>query len=258
MANSFSILKKPFAIAFLVLLAAACLFSAAAFFWSRHELSMALFQTDPENLENLPDVSASAIRSGQAVFRKNCAACHGANAHGDPAIGAPNLTDRDFLYGDGHVTEIEQTIRYGIRSGNSRGWDLASMPAYATPHPYSKYEIPSLSPADVDDLTAYIRRISHQDAELAAAERGRTKYRDKGCWDCHTMDAGGDSAIGAPNLTDSIWLHGDGSAKSIKNSISYGRGGQMPVFNTQLTPLETRTVALYVASLSRAGEKKTQ
>jgi cytochrome c oxidase cbb3-type subunit 3 len=79
-------------------------------------------------------------------------------------------------------------------------------------------------------------------------------YSDKGgCYDCHARDARGDGAIGAPNLTDSIWLYGDGGARWIYDSIAYGRAGVMPAWADRLSPAQVRAVSLYVYSLSHGS-----
>ena len=74
-----------------------------------------------------------------SAYAQHCASCHGAHLEGDRTRAVPNLADNDWLYGTGRVSEIEHVILYGIRSGNSKGWDLAQMPAFATAHPYKLY-----------------------------------------------------------------------------------------------------------------------
>jgi cytochrome c oxidase cbb3-type subunit 3 len=222
--------------------------------WSTVEFSLRaqILRGDPEQVLRNPRLAEMAINAGRNVYKDQCASCHGPDAQGDTTIGAPNLADHDFLYGSGTVTEIEQIVLYGIRSGDSRGWNLASMPAFGTATPYSGYKINSLTPSEIDDAAAYIHSVSHQAADSAAVERGRAQFKNAGCWDCHGPDGGGDTSIGAPNLTDKIWLYGDGSIEAIKTTITYGRRGEMPAFTGRISPLEARCVSLYIASISQA------
>jgi mono/diheme cytochrome c family protein len=89
-----------------------------------------------------------AMSRGASAYAQHCASCHGAHLKGDPSLAVPNLADHDWLYGLGRVSEIERVILYGIRSGNSKGWDLAHMPAFATSRPYDLYAMAPLSPGD--------------------------------------------------------------------------------------------------------------
>jgi cytochrome c oxidase cbb3-type subunit 3 len=234
----------------------AILFVGLGSWWSvvRFSLRAQIVRGDPEQILHNPRLAPMAVSAGRTVYKAQCASCHGSEAQGDNTIGAPNLADHDFLYGSGAVAEIEQIVLYGIRSGDSRGWNLASMPAFGTAIPYSNYKMNSLTPSEIDDAAAYIRHISHQAADPAAVERGRAQFKAAGCWDCHGPDGGGDTSIGAPNLTDKIWLYGDGSIDAIKTTITYGRHGEMPAFTGRITPFQVRSVSLYIASLSQASQ----
>jgi cytochrome c oxidase cbb3-type subunit III len=199
-----------------------------------------------------------ALSRGAAAYAEHCAACHGSNLRGDPALGVPNLADNDWLYGTGRVSEIERVILYGIRSGNSKGWDLAHMPAFATARPYDQYAMAPLSPGDIHDVTTYLLSFRRPQADSAAVQRGRQIFHDtnKGvCNDCHGSDAKGDSAIGAPDLTDAIWLRGDGSRESIEETIAHGLTGHCPAWVTDLSPVTIRAMAVYVYSKSGARGK---
>jgi cytochrome c oxidase cbb3-type subunit 3 len=168
----------------------------------------------------------------------------------------PNLADGDWLYGTGRVTEIERVILYGIRSGNSKGWDLAHMPAFASPHPYNLYALPPLKPAAIADVTTYILAFQHPQSDAAAVERGNKIFHDPSggnCVDCHGPDAKGDSAIGAPDLTDAIWLTGDGSRQSIEDTIAHGMANSCPAWVTRLSPVTIRAIAVYVHATATAA-----
>jgi cytochrome c oxidase cbb3-type subunit 3 len=199
-----------------------------------------------------------ALSRGASAYVEHCASCHGAHLQGDPALAVPNLTDHDWLYGTGRVSDIERIILYGIRSGNSKGWDLAHMPAFATPRPYDLYAMVPLSPGDIEDVTTYLLSFHQPQADSAAVQRGKQIFYDtnKGvCNDCHGSDAKGDSAIGAPDLTDAIWLRGDGSRQSIEDTIAHGLAGRCPAWITQLSPVTIRALAVYVYSASSPGDQ---
>jgi cytochrome c oxidase cbb3-type subunit III len=218
----------------------------------RHERLAAIVRADPEDVLTSWQLRSAALPIGRRVFADRCASCHGRDARGDHSLGVPDLTDADFLYGEGRVSEVEDIVRHGIRSHDKRGWDLASMPAYATAKPYGREAIEPLSPPAIEDLTQFLLSFTGRDTDASAALRGRSLFRDKGgCWDCHQPDATGDAAIGAPNLTDSTWLYGDGSHDAIYRSIAQGRAGFSPAFAGDLDALEARSVAVFVASLSK-------
>jgi cytochrome c oxidase cbb3-type subunit 3 len=199
-----------------------------------------------------------AMSRGAAAYADHCASCHGAQLKGDPALAVPNLADNDWLYGTGRVSEIERVILYGIRAGNSRGWDLAHMPAFATAHPYDLYAMSPLTPGEIDDVTTYLLSFQKKQDDTGAVRRGSRVFYDAGkgnCNDCHGSDAKGDSAIGAPDLTDAIWLRGDGSRQSIEQTIGHGLTGHCPSWGTELSPVTIRAMAVYVYSKSVARGK---
>jgi cytochrome c oxidase cbb3-type subunit III len=204
------------------------------------------------------ELMSFAMSQGASAYADHCASCHGAHLQGDPALAVPNLADNDWLYGTGRVSEIERVILYGIRAGNSRGWDLAHMPAFATARPYDLYAMVPLTPGDIDDVTTYLLSFQKKQADTGAVQRGKQAFYDssKGnCNDCHGADAKGDSAIGAPDLTDAIWLRGDGSRQSIEETIAHGLTGHCPAWVTELPPATIRSVAVYVYSKSVARGK---
>jgi cytochrome c oxidase cbb3-type subunit 3 len=196
-----------------------------------------------------PELMRFAMSRGPSAYVEHCASCHGAHREGDPKSGVPSLADSEWLYGTGRVAEIERVVLYGIRSGNSKGWDLAHMPAFATPHPYNLYAIPPLAPAAIADVTTYVLSFQQPQKDAVAVERGNRIFHDPSggnCVDCHGPDGKGDSAIGAPDLTDAIWLTGDGSRQSIEDTIARGLTGHCPSWVTQLSPVTIRAIAVYV------------
>ncbi|MDH3901266.1 MAG: cytochrome-c oxidase, cbb3-type subunit III, partial [Gammaproteobacteria bacterium] len=145
---------------------------------------------------------ADARRMGERLFVNYCATCHGSDAGGAP--GFPNLRDNVWLYGGDPVT-IEQTILNG-RSGVMPSWQEALG-----------------GEAGVADVTEYVFSLSGRKVDAAAVARGQEKYQML-CVACHGPDGTGNQALGAPNLTDNIWLYG-GSRKRVMESIAIGRNG---------------------------------
>ncbi|MCP8891019.1 c-type cytochrome [Sphingomonas faeni] len=208
-----------------------------------------VLRADPEAILGDPTLREAALAAGHPVYQQHCASCHGATGKGDRTLGVPDLTDDDHLYREGTVAQIEDIARYGIRAGNKHGWNLAVMPAYASKNPDAAEPLPPQTPAQIEVLTQFIHSFTAGVKDHATQQRGRDAYNKAGCWDCHGRDLGGDGAIGAPSLTDDIWLYG-GTPADIRRSISRGRAGMSPAFARKLTPAQLRNVAVYVASLA--------
>lgn len=188
-----------------------------------------------------------AVQRAKPVYKSQCASCHGADMTGNSKIGAANLIDSDWLFGTGRVGEIEQIILYGIRSGDIRSKNQADMPAFARAKPYKRYAIPPLSDAEINSVVDYVLSLQGRPADPASIEAGKALYRDKAqCFDCHENDAKGDSFIGSPNLTDKVWLYGDGSFNSFKQSIAHGRAGVCPAWFDKLKPAVIRALAVMI------------
>lgn len=216
----------------------------------RNDLQWGILTADPDALLLDPNLAPYALSRGRAAYAKHCAECHGSRGTGDAHRGAPALASGHWLYGGGRVSELEHTILYGIRSGHPKALNLASMPAFATPKPYAAYEIPSLTPAQIDEVTGYLLSLRGEDIDRASARRGSAVFHGNGgCYDCHSDDAKGDSAIGAPDLTGAPWLVGDGSAASIRATIAHGLAGRCPAWIDRLPPATIRALAVYVHSL---------
>ena len=212
-----------------------------------------LMRADPDAIAEEARLRQFAIATGQPAYDRHCAACHGATMQGDPARGAPNLTDDEWLYGEGRVSQIEHTILYGIRSGNPKGWNLADMPAFGQPVPYRRYKVDSLQPDEIRDVVEFLVVSAGKPGDRQAAGRGATVFRGKGqCFDCHSIDAKGDSAIGAPNLLDNIWLTGNGSREDIYRVVARGSSGYCPAWTRQLDPVTIRSLAVLIHLRSHA------
>lgn len=170
------------------------------------------------------DPQAAAI--GERLFANNCATCHGSDAKGSK--GFPNLTDNDWLYGGSGDTIVE-TITKG-REG--------TMPPMAAAVGTGE---------DVRNLANYVLSLSGSPHNSVAAALGKSKF--SACAACHGMDGKGNQALGAPNLTDKIWLHGWGEA-AIINMVNNGKHSHMPEHGSRLSPEQIRVLAAYVWGLS--------
>jgi len=170
------------------------------------------------------DPKAQAL--GRSLFANNCTNCHGSDARG--AAGFPNLTDNDWLYG-GDPQTLVQTITHG-RSG--------TMPPLGA----------ALGPQGVDEVVAYVESLSGRAAPVDKAAAGKARFAL--CAACHGADGKGNQAIGAPNLTDDIWLYG-GSDAQIRKTLMEGRQGKMPA-HEWLGEDRIRLLAAYVYSLSHS------
>jgi len=239
---------------FLVVLIMASLLVAAVFAADSYAARQ-LLRADPDALPGDVMLLRFAVRRGRPLFEARCAACHGASGTGDTVNGVPDLTDNDWLYGTGRPAEIEKVIDYGIRSRNPKAWNLAIMPAYARPQPNpGDKSIQPLTPGEIGDVIEFLMRQQGRPADAAAVSRGAALFTGHGgCYDCHSLDAKGDSAIGAPNLSDAITLYGDGSRAALYMSIAYGRQGVCPAWITRASAASIRELALYVYSISHPG-----
>lgn len=215
-----------------------------------------LLRADPGAIPADASLMAFALGRGEALFEAHCGACHGTEGQGDPGRGVPNLSDGDWLYGSGSVSDIEQVIKYGIRSYHPKAWNLAIMPAYGTARPSARdTKIQPLSPVEIRGLVEFLTGRQGRRDDSAAARRGAALFTGAGgCFDCHAADGKGDSSIGAPDLTDGISLYGDGSRESLSMSITYGRHGTCPAWVTRVRPAGIRELALFVYSLSHPGD----
>jgi cytochrome c oxidase cbb3-type subunit III len=242
---------------FLVVLIMASMLVAAVFAADSYAARQ-LLRADPDALPADAMLLRFAVRRGRPLFEAHCAACHGASGTGDTAKGVPDLTDNDWLYGTGRPAEIEKVIDYGIRSLNPKAWNLAIMPAYARPQPNpGDKSIQPLTPGEIGDVIEFLMRQQGRPADAAAVSRGAALFAGHGgCYDCHSIDAKGDSAIGAPNLSDAITLYGDGSRAALYMSIAYGRQGVCPAWIKRASAASIRELALYVYSISHPGTIK--
>ncbi|BBD98819.1 cytochrome-c oxidase, cbb3-type subunit III [Sphingobium amiense] len=196
----------------------------------------AIAETPIEALPGKPQLMQAAVEGGRAAFRVHCVQCHGSGAAGSK--GYPNLNDDDWLWG-GDLATIEQTIFDGVRNPDHTATRMSQMPAFGRDQ--------LLTAAQVDDVVAYVRAISRQDRPGATAQRGARLFADN-CAVCHGPTGHGSRELGAPNLTDGIWLYG-GDPDTIRETVWNSRQGVMPRWGDKLDSATVRMLAAYVHSL---------
>jgi len=178
---------------------------------------------DVEALSKNPE----ALAIGQKLFLNNCAQCHASDGGG--SRGFPNLTDRDWQWG-GDPATIKATITNG-RTG--------TMPPFG----------PALGEQGVKDVAHYVMSLSGLTHDSLRRARGEPIFKQI-CAACHGAEGKGNPALGAPNLTDRIWLHGSGEPTIIE-TITRGRSGQMPAHKELLSEAKIHLLTAYVLSLSQ-------
>lgn len=202
----------------------------------------ALASIDLATLTENAELNGFAVNAGAAIFRANCSQCHGAGAAGVQASGYPNLLDDSWLWG-GSMDEIAYTVTHGIRNEQSPDTRWSEMPAFG--------EI--LTGDEIAQVVAYVRSISGQEHDAGLAAPGETVFADN-CAACHGDDGTGMRDLGAPNLTDAIWLYG-GTEETLAETVTYSRFGVMPAWSEEyrvgsgLSQAEINAVAAYVHQL---------
>lgn len=186
-----------------------------------------------------PEMNGFILSAGKALFLENCAACHQAGGQGVPSF-FPNLTDDDWLYG-GDYASIQTTL-----VGGRRGY----MPAFG--------EV--LHAGQIEQLAHYVASLSGVQHDAASAQAGDVLFHSEAaaCFYCHGADAKGRKDIGAPNLTDKIWLWANvPAANSNGDKIAAIRGvihegvnkGVMPAWGERLSPEQIKVLTVYVHEL---------
>ncbi len=202
----------------------------------RGEKMVKLAATPLVDIEKDPALLALARARGKAAFGDNCAPCHGSGGAG--AKGYPNLNDDDWLWG-GKLDQIEQTIKFGARSGNDKAHEGAMLA-------FGKDGV--LKPAEIVTVANYVRSLSGLSTSPGYdAAAGKKIFADN-CASCHGDNGKGNQELGAPNLTDKIWLYGSDEAALVE-TIANGRAGVMPAWAGRLDPATIKALAVYVHSL---------
>ena len=175
---------------------------------------------------------ADAMKTGARLFINYCSTCHGSDARG--AKGFPNLRDHDWLYGS-DPSQIKTSILDG-RSGVMPPWKTV------------------IGDEGVVNVAHYVLSLGGREHDSALAEKGAVQYSQL-CIGCHLPDGSGNTALGAPNIADRIWLYG-GSLETIVESIAKGRNGKMPAHKDFLGEDRIHLLAAYVYSLSQEYEQE--
>jgi cytochrome c oxidase cbb3-type subunit 3 len=196
-----------------------------------------------------PAMLAFARAGGAAAFKVNCVQCHGSGAAGSP--GYPNLNDDDWLWG-GTAGAIHTTIQNGVNYTANGSTRISQMTVFG-PDPANGGQA-QLKPEQISDVANYVLTLSGAKPEdQAAADRGKQVWADAGCAGCHGDTGAGNKDMGAPNLTDQIWLYG-GTVEAVKAQVSKPRQGVMPAWSARLDETTIKQLAVYVYTLG-GGEK---
>ena len=188
-----------------------------------------------DEIRREPDLLNFALAGGKAAFADNCAPCHAAGGAG--RIGFPSLADDLWIWG-GKLADIEQTIRFGIRSGHEKARSGA-MPNFGVD---GVLKVPQ-----IDDVTEYVLAFTGRGQDKAAAERGAKVFADN-CVACHGEKGAGNLELGAPPLNTRIFLYG-GNRDAIVRQVTRPQHGVMPAWTGRLDDETIKMLTLYVHSL---------
>lgn len=167
----------------------------------------------------------NAMGTAKRLFATNCAICHGADARG--AAGFPNLRDPEWIWGDGD-SEIKATIADG-RTAVMPGWEAV------------------IGTEGVEQVSEYVYSLTRDPLNPSFVDPGKQHYNTL-CVACHGPEGKGNPALGAPDLTDGVWLYG-GSLGAIRQSVEKGRFGVMPPFGEQLGESRIHLLTAYLNSI---------
>jgi cytochrome c oxidase cbb3-type subunit III len=206
----------------------------------RDRLAAPLKTASVEEIEKNPEWLRIAQAQGKAAFADNCVGCHGAGGAG--GVGYPNLTDDDWIWG-GSPEQIILTITHGARWMADNDTRQGDMLAFG--------KTGMLSKEDVGTVVEYVRSLSGLDVAAGAdLEKGKAIFGETGanCSGCHGADAKGNQELGAPDLTDKIWLYG-ASREVMTKTVMDGRAGIMPAWGARLDAQTIKALAIYVHTL---------
>ncbi|MER9162698.1 cytochrome-c oxidase, cbb3-type subunit III [Mesorhizobium sp. M0715] len=175
-----------------------------------------------------------AVAAGAAAFKVNCVQCHGSGAQGSK--GFPNLNDDDWLWG-GEVDQIQQTIAHGIRFASDPATRLSEMPAFGD----------IITADQIKQVSTYVASLSGTVGDQSLVAPGAKVFAEN-CVACHGDNAKGNKELGAPDLTDAIWLYGSGEA-AIAAQVTAPKQGVMPAWGARLGETKVKELAVYIHSL---------
>jgi len=183
-----------------------------------------------------PNLLNFALAGGKAVFADNCAPCHGAGGAGRP--GFPSLADDAWIWG-GTLDSIQQTVRHGVRWQQDEDTRVSEMPRFGVDA--------LLTPAQITDTAQYVLSLTNKATDPEAVKRGMPVFAEQ-CAVCHGATGEGNQELGAPRLSDAVWLYG-GTLKEISSQISASRHGVMPAWQGRLDDPTIKILTVYVHSL---------
>jgi len=196
----------------------------------------AIAATSMAGLLGKPGLLHAAQEGGRAAFKVHCVQCHGSGAAGSK--GYPNLNDDDWLWG-GDVDAIHTTLENGIRAPGNDATRMSQMPAFGRDG--------ILQPGQIQDVVSYVRTLSTLEQASASSQNGAALFAQN-CIVCHGDGGKGNRTVGAPNLSDRIWLYGSDRA-TLTTTIANARYGVMPAWGPRLDPVTVKMLAAYVHSL---------
>ncbi|HEV2559213.1 MAG TPA: cytochrome-c oxidase, cbb3-type subunit III [Microvirga sp.] len=203
---------------------------------ARGTQGQALAAASVDEIRRDPALLSLAIATGKAAFGDNCAACHGTGATG--RTGYPNLQDDEWLWG-GSVAEIHQTIRVGARAGHAETRQ-SEMLAFGRDGILKRQEVEAVS--------NYVLSLSGRAFNPKLKLEDGQKIYAANCAACHGDAAKGSKEMGAPDLTDAIWLYGS-APEQVMATVTNGRKGVMPAWDGRLDPVTVKSLAVYIHSL---------
>ena len=189
-------------------------------------------------IEHLADNQArmqAAVAGGRAAFKVNCVQCHGSGAAGSQTLGYPNLNDDDWLWG-GDLATIQTTITHGARDPSDGQTRQSQMPAFGRDG--------ILTAEQIGEVADHVLSLSGKAQDNAAG----AQLFEQNCAVCHGPAGKGTRAVGAPNLSDAIWLYG-GTRQDVIAQVTDPRMGTMPAWGRRLDPVTIKMLAAYVHSL---------
>lgn len=189
-----------------------------------------------EEIQGDPQLLEFAMAGGKAVFAENCAQCHGAGGQGQRNY--PILADDNWLWG-GRLTDIETTIRHGIRSPNDADTRQSDMPRFGADG--------LLKPDQIADVADYVLSLSGSPADSDAAKRGASVFAQN-CVACHGDKGQGNPEVGAPMLSDQIWQFG-GTKADIVAQVTKPHQAVMPAWQGRLSDVQIKMLTTYVHNL---------
>lgn len=188
-----------------------------------------------EDIRGNPELLTYAQIGGRIAFNNNCAPCHQVGGAG--ALGYPNLADDDWLWG-GRLEDIHKTVLHGIRNNDERSRQSA-MPRYGVDR--------ILDQKQIGDVAEFVLSLSGRAEDAARAKQGAAIFAEQ-CVACHGEKGEGNRELGAPDLTDAIWLYG-GDRRSIIDTVYNARNSAMPAWEGRLDAATIKMLSVYVHAL---------